>query len=159
MLDWIFWNITDYLYKMDLALNNLQRLMCHKTQTTNQSCQSFTSNFQVRLVVWHTKISFCRRSGVMANVSPRGVMANALDCSLDVDEFKLQLLCYVQFQNNVFGKGMNPLISPIYELNIITGILQQGWHLALNNPWRLIIHEAKEPMPSTQNILQKRKAL
>ena len=23
--------------KMDLALNNLQRLICHKTQTTNQS--------------------------------------------------------------------------------------------------------------------------
>ena len=36
MLNWIVWNRTDYLYKMDLALNNLQRLMCHKTQTTNQ---------------------------------------------------------------------------------------------------------------------------
>ena len=29
--------------KMDLALNNLQRLICHKTQTTNQL---------TRLVVW-----------------------------------------------------------------------------------------------------------
>ena len=33
MLNWIFWNRTVYLYKMDLALNNLQRLICHKTQT------------------------------------------------------------------------------------------------------------------------------
>ena len=36
MLNWIVWNRTDYLYKIDLALNNLQRLICHKTQTTNQ---------------------------------------------------------------------------------------------------------------------------
>ena len=34
MLNWIVWNRTDYLYKMDLALNNLQMLICHKTQTT-----------------------------------------------------------------------------------------------------------------------------
>ena len=32
MLNWIVLNRTDYLYKMDLALNNLQRLICHKTQ-------------------------------------------------------------------------------------------------------------------------------
>ena len=37
MLNWIVWNRTDYLYKMDLALNNLQRLICHKIQTTNQT--------------------------------------------------------------------------------------------------------------------------
>ena len=32
MLNWIVLNRTDYLHKMDLALNNLQRLICHKTQ-------------------------------------------------------------------------------------------------------------------------------
>ena len=36
MLNLIFWNRTDYLYKVDLALNNLQRLICHKTQPTNK---------------------------------------------------------------------------------------------------------------------------
>ena len=35
MLNWIVLNRTDYLHKMDLALNNLQRLICHKTQQTN----------------------------------------------------------------------------------------------------------------------------
>ena len=30
MLNWIVWNRTDYFHKMDLALNNLQRLICHK---------------------------------------------------------------------------------------------------------------------------------
>ena len=35
MLNWIVWNRNDYLNKMDLALNSLQRFICHKTQTTN----------------------------------------------------------------------------------------------------------------------------
>ena len=34
MLNWIVLNRTDYLHKMDLALNNLQRLIYHKTQQT-----------------------------------------------------------------------------------------------------------------------------
>ena len=35
MLNWIDWNKTDCI-KMDLALNNLQELICYKTQTTKQ---------------------------------------------------------------------------------------------------------------------------
>ena len=34
MLNWIVWNETIFS-KMDLVLNNPQRLICHKTQTTN----------------------------------------------------------------------------------------------------------------------------
>ena len=34
MLNWIVLNRTDYFHKMDLALNNLQKLICHKTQQT-----------------------------------------------------------------------------------------------------------------------------
>ena len=34
MLNWIVFNRTDYLHEMDLALNNLQRLITHKTQQT-----------------------------------------------------------------------------------------------------------------------------
>ena len=36
-LNWIVWNKTDFCIKIDLGLNNLQRLICHKTQTTNQN--------------------------------------------------------------------------------------------------------------------------
>ena len=36
-LNWTVWNRTDYLYKIGLALNNLQKLICHKTQPTNIS--------------------------------------------------------------------------------------------------------------------------
>ena len=32
--NWIVGSRTDYLQKMDMALNNLQRLICHKTQPT-----------------------------------------------------------------------------------------------------------------------------
>ncbi len=38
MLNWIVLNRTNY--EMDLALNNLQRLICHKTQTTDQPVTS-----------------------------------------------------------------------------------------------------------------------
>ena len=32
MLNWIVWNRTVYMYQRDLALNNLQWLICHKTK-------------------------------------------------------------------------------------------------------------------------------
>ena len=38
MRNWIVWNRTVYMYKMDLALNNLQWLMCHKTKPNKISC-------------------------------------------------------------------------------------------------------------------------
>ena len=38
-LNWIVFNRTDYLHKMDLALNNLQRLICHK-HPTNQTLKT-----------------------------------------------------------------------------------------------------------------------
>ena len=69
MLDWIVFNGTDYLHEMDLALNNLQRLICHKTQPTkpnhspvhpNRSliirCSLISYHRHVR--VWHYKF-FC----------------------------------------------------------------------------------------------------
>ena len=37
----VFCNRTDYLYKMNLALNNLQRFICHKTQTINHQTFNF----------------------------------------------------------------------------------------------------------------------
>ena len=32
MLNWIVWNRTIYMYKLDLALNNQQWLICHQTK-------------------------------------------------------------------------------------------------------------------------------
>ena len=39
-------------------------------------------------------------------------MVKALDCGIEVREFELQSRCYVYFQTNILGKGMNPLILP-----------------------------------------------
>ena len=37
MLNWIVWNRTDYLHKNGFGVNNLQRLILHKTQQTKLS--------------------------------------------------------------------------------------------------------------------------
>ena len=37
MRNWIVWNITDFCVKINLAIDNLKLLICHKTQRTNQS--------------------------------------------------------------------------------------------------------------------------
>ena len=42
MLNWIIWNRTIFI-KIDLALNNLQRLIWHKTQATNQQTNQPTN--------------------------------------------------------------------------------------------------------------------
>ena len=43
-------------------------------------------------------------------MTPRGVMVKAMDCGIVECEFVLQSRCYVHFQANTLGKGMNPLI-------------------------------------------------
>ena len=42
--------------------------------------------------------------------SPRGVMAEALNCDIIVIEFELQSHYNDTFRANTFGKGMNPFI-------------------------------------------------
>ena len=45
MQNWIGWNGTDYSHEMDLALNNHQRLICHKTQPTNQPIKPYRQQY------------------------------------------------------------------------------------------------------------------
>ena len=42
----------------------------------------------------------------------RGIIVKALDSGIVVSEFELQLLYYVDFRTNTFGKGMDSLILP-----------------------------------------------
>ena len=46
------------------------------------------------------------------NFNRGGVVANVLDCDIEVSEFKLQSRYFVHFRTNNLGKSMNPLISP-----------------------------------------------
>ena len=76
---------------MNLALYNLQRLLCHKTQTNKQT----------------NMVSKCMLCG-----SRYGIVVNVQDCDITVSEFKLQLCFDINFQINTLGKGINILLTP-----------------------------------------------
>ena len=42
-------------------------------------------------------------------------MAKVMNCGLEVNEFEHQLCYYVNFQTNILGKRMNPLIPPAMD--------------------------------------------
>ena len=48
MLNWIIWNRTIFI---DLALNNLERLTCHKTPTTNQPTRNIRSIIIIIIII------------------------------------------------------------------------------------------------------------
>ena len=57
MLNWIVLNGTDYLIKMDLALNNLQRLICHKTKPNQTKPNQYIFfPFKPLLIIFSLKI-------------------------------------------------------------------------------------------------------
>ena len=45
--------------------------------------------------------------------SVRSVMAEVLNCGLEINEFELLSRYYVHFQTNTLGKDMNLLIPPV----------------------------------------------
>ena len=61
MLNWIVWNRTICI-KMDLALNNLQRLICHKTQPINPTLQGPILEL---VYPWYTNTEYNRRKDNM----------------------------------------------------------------------------------------------
>ena len=87
---------------MDLELNNLQRLICHKIQTTNQN-ENYLISFITKLYSIETLIEIYWGSA-------RGVMVKTMDCGIVVSEFELQSRYYVHFRANTLGNGMNPRI-------------------------------------------------
>ena len=52
MLNWIVLNRTDYLHKMDLALNNLQMLICHKTKPNLNKNLFIYSFYFIIFIFW-----------------------------------------------------------------------------------------------------------
>ena len=57
-------------------------------------------------------------------------MAKVLDSGLEVNEFELQLCCYVLFQTDTLGESYDSFIPTSCHncvLNIITAVLLQGW--------------------------------
>ena len=88
------------MYKMDLALNNLQWLICHKTkrnQTNNNP-----SYLELHVTSWFKQ--FTRES-------PRDVVINILDYDMNGSEFEFQPRSCIHFRNYIQGKVINLLIS------------------------------------------------
>ena len=92
---------------MDLALNNLQRLICHKTQQTQTLKLYHIHYHQVVLIAWSSLTPF-----LPVPIIHRGVMVKAMDCGIVVREFVRQSRYYVHFRAYNIGKGMSPLILP-----------------------------------------------
>ena len=100
---------------MNLVLNNLQRLICHKIQTTNQPTNLEPTSYIYKIS--NTFVLLEKKQCSEANETyllgcPRGVMVKAMNCRIVVREFVLQSRYYVHFRANTLGKGMNPLILP-----------------------------------------------
>ena len=75
---------------MDLALNNLQSIICLKTnQPTNQPISSIQHFFL---------------NVIMMGCCPHHIVANVQDCDVELSEFELQSRKYVHFPTNTLGK-------------------------------------------------------
>ena len=74
------------MYKEYLALNNLQWLICHKTQSTIYLMLLVTLNLNCG--------------------SLHAVVFNVLDCDIILSEFELQPCYYVYIQANIRGESI-----------------------------------------------------
>ena len=61
MLNWIVWNEVLIIIKMNLALNNLQSLLCHKTNTNKYTLNATVKSQKYNLVSDLTKRFFIRK--------------------------------------------------------------------------------------------------
>ena len=75
MLNWIVWNRTDYLHKKWIwSLNNLQSLICHKTEPLNQPiCPCAIKDISF--------IFFLKKEGAIKNTGPGQHFASVHPCS------------------------------------------------------------------------------
>ena len=72
MLNWIIWNRTDYLYKRDLALNNLQK-------TNKQINKSFKSKITYKLFTYKSYLVKKKKKkvGDLSRGLPEGSLYNS----------------------------------------------------------------------------------
>ena len=82
-----FWNRTSYLHWKDLALDNLQRLICHKTQPTNQHLEN-----KGRTLKWRSSLDSyaqtCRPAWAVNSLMPTSMsylhqLCANVECSLE----------------------------------------------------------------------------
>ena len=101
--------------KMDLALNNLQRLVWHKTKTTNQQIYlsiylsiTVCSYLYIYLYIYiyvYISIYFSLYLPIWINRESPWCNLNVLDCDIVVSDFELQTHYHVHFRTNTLRKG------------------------------------------------------
>ena len=64
-----------------------------------------------RLETMSVQILYIRYEDLLGSL--RGAVANVLDCDILISEFEQQTLYYVHFRANIFGKGINSVISSV----------------------------------------------
>ena len=83
---------------MDLALNNLQMLICHKTQPTNQS-----------LRVFHISVSWWFSTGVLSDCNSPQVFKTLLSILADLNN----AVIWTVSNRPVISKSSNPCINSL----------------------------------------------
>ena len=64
---------------------------------------------------------------ISIKVCHRGVVTYVFDRDNAVNEFEHQSRCNIHFWTNTFGKVLNLLIPPSYELNSTSAFFLRGW--------------------------------
>ena len=84
MLSWIVWNKTVYCNKMDLALNNLQWLICLKTKPNKTETKPTIIWFQVFLSNSNKTILKTRVQSISTILDGDGVILRSEECRVSV---------------------------------------------------------------------------
>ena len=121
--------------KMDLALNILQRLICHKTQPTNQMSSYSTcliKNSYTPMSLAMDLIDLIGLLSVMAWISPTNFWVL----------FRMRLLCCCTFVITIglIQLFLNPLLYPKVDSQILcigaSGLNAKQYNMPLPNLWR-----------------------
>ena len=81
------------------------------------------------------------------------VVANELDCDIEVNAFELQSRYYVHFRINIFRKGINPFIPSQWVRKYFSS------SKSVNLAQRLIYHKTKKQRNQTNQAIQIQKYL
>ena len=98
ILDWIAWNRTVCVYKMGLALNNLQWLICHKTKRNQNKTKR----------VYHKNISFIWNVNKLAQVLNSSNQINTNTSLTDTSQVS-------SLRNTFFFSGLLPQVKIILK--------------------------------------------
>ena len=97
MLNWIVCNRTVYVYKMDLALNNLQWLICHKKHKPNQT-KPIMSRTLLSIQIYLNNAVVCMVS-ILSLISTSSNLFSKTFWTIPITPFKISLTVTLIFHS------------------------------------------------------------